>query len=260
MLLATANPVTGMSSGSRSSSSLSSEPSLSEPPPPPSERNEPESEYKLAARPFAGDPARERPERGVTGRSYELRPRAATDDVSAGEGAMGGMVMAGCAMARPEAARAEARPPAAVGFRGVPRPGTGADAEGAAATVAERGMPGVDVLALSGVLALDVRRQGLRLAFALPTDLMDAASELSGTCSVENVGAVELMGMSAIVGMSCESAIPVGDSTRAGGVGGAEMERSCRAEDDGCGLGSGAGSREGSIILSLLRRDLLEAW
>lgn len=170
------------------------------------------------------------------------------------------MDMAGCAMARPEAARADASPPAAVGFRGVPRPGTGADAEGDAATVAERGTPGVDALALTGVLALDVRRQGLRFAFALPTDLMDAASELSGTCSDENVGAVELMGMSAIVGISCESVSPVGDSTSAGGVCGAESERSCRAEDD-CGLGvGGAGSREGSMILSLLRSDLFDAW
>ena len=194
----------------------------------------------------------------MTGRSYELRPRAATEEVSAGEGAMGGMVMAGCAMARPEAASAEASPPTAVDLRGVARPGTGADAEGAAATVAERGMPGVDALALTGVLAFDVRRQGLRFASALLTELMEAAPELSGTCSVENVGAVELMGMSAIVGMSWGSVIPVGDSTRGGGVGGAEMERPCRAEDDGCGLGSGAGSREGSIILSLLRSDLFD--
>ena len=123
--------------------------------------------------------------------------------------------MAGCAMARPEAARAEARPPAAVGFRGVPRPGTGADAEGDAATVAERGTPGVD--ALTGVLAFDVRRHGLRFAFALPTERMDAASESPGTCSVENVGAVELIRMSAIVGMSCSCSLnPVGESTRRG--------------------------------------------
>ena len=166
--------------------------------------------------------------------------------------------MAGCAMARPEAARAEARPPAAVGFRGVPRPGTGADAEGDAATVAERGTPGVD--ALTGVLAFDVRRHGLRFAFALPTERMDAASESPGTCSVENVGAVELIGMSAIVGMSCCSVNPVGESTRAGGVCGAERERSCR-DEGGCELGgAGGGSRDGSMILSLLRIDLFDAW
>ena len=102
-----------------------------------------------------------------------------------------------------------------MGFRGVPRPGTGADAEGDAATVAERGTPGVD--ALTGVLAFDVRRHGLRFAFALPTERMDAASESPGTCSVENVGAVELIRMSAIVGMSCSCSLnPVGESTRRG--------------------------------------------
>ena len=155
-------------------------------------------------------------------------------------------------------------------------------AEGACANVAEREAGGMtDGLALPGVeeLALEARRQGRRLLLVLPVERMDAASELSlGTCRVEpNEGVVWLVGRREIVGMSWEMWMPVGDSTRpapssawAGGDGGcgADIERSrfadwlwVAAELVGSGGGGGCAgveSREGSMMLSLLRRDLLD--
>ena len=142
MLLATAKPVTGMSSGSRSRSSLSSDASLSE-----AERNESRSEKSPA--PLVRDAPRERGAR----RSNEVRPCA---DVSAGANE-GGRVTAGCAMASPDAASADARPPGAAAefLRGGERP--------VLLPVAERGT--------GGGPGLEGRRQGRRfLLVALLTE------------------------------------------------------------------------------------------
>ena len=101
-----------------------------------------------------------------------MRPWAGVWDVSAGA-RLGGRVMAGFAMASPEAARAEASPPEAVFLRGGERP------RAAGPEVVERGRGG-------GGPGLEVRRQGLRfLLVALLTEWMEAASELSGTLRVE---------------------------------------------------------------------------
>lgn len=126
------------------------------------------------------------------GPSPELRPRADAAVVSAGAGEMGGMLIAGLTIASPDAARADARPPAAVPLRegGLPEPDDGVE---------------LNVTERTGVLGLEPRRQGRRFLLAvLPTDLIETASELSGTCSVAlNEGVVELGGsVRAMDGMS----------------------------------------------------------
>ncbi len=179
------------------------------------------------------------------GPSTELRPRAEVAVVSAGAGEMGGMVIPGLAMASPEAARADARPPdAPVPLR---------EDEGLELNVAER--------AGTGAEGLEPRRQGRRFLLAvLPTDRIETASELSGTCKVAlNEGVVELGGsVREIEGISGETEpMYVGDSTRAGSsdcwAGG---EGGCGAREDACEVWGE--SREGSMILSLLRRDLFD--
>ena len=63
----------------------------------------------------------------------------------------------------------------------------------------------LNVTERTGVLGLEPRRQGRRFLLAvLPTDLIETASELSGTCSVAlNEGVVELGGsVRAMDGMS----------------------------------------------------------
>ena len=136
--------------------------------------------------------------------------------------------MAGFAMASPEAASADASPPAAVFLRGGERPFD---------VVAERGTAGTAGAGLEG------RRQGRPPVRFLPevllTEWTEAASELSGTWRdwpklgvVDDGGRVRVM-----EGMSWESeAMPVGDSTKgsseAAGASGADRVRSCRVE--GC--------------------------
>lgn len=156
--------------------------------------------------------------------------------------------MPGFAIASPDAASAEARP---VFLREVDLP----DADDKVGPdVAEVGTGGI------GVPWFDPRRQGRRFV-PLPVDLIETASELSGTLSVDpKLVVVRLTDMgcgSVISGVS-----PVGDSTSvlpsecAGGEGGygADVERSWR-EDVWEDWGE---SREGSMILSLLRRLLFD--
>ncbi|KAJ2985759.1 hypothetical protein NUW54_g10042 [Trametes sanguinea] len=115
-------------------------------------------------------------------------------------------------------------------------------------------------------LALDPRRHGRRfLLVALPRELIETASELSGTRRVEPTAGVVALGvmvrpMEGRSPVGCVS--PVGDSTSTvpfsgltGGEAGAERERSWREE---VWAGVLEVSREGSMMLSLLRIDPLD--
>ena len=111
------------------------------------------------------------------------RPDAAPPLEGTSAGEMAGRLMPGFAIARPDAANADASPVAAVPFRGgdllEPTLTVGP-------MVAERGW---------FELALELRRQGRRfLLVALPMELIDTASELSGTSNVEPIEGVVTLG------------------------------------------------------------------